>query len=345
MDLGTVDSMDRRLKKVKAIGLISGGLDSLIAAKILQDQGIEVVGVTFSTPFWDYRKAVRNGEKAGIPMRVLDISEEHFRIVKSPLYGYGSNMNPCIDCHGLMIRKAGDMMVEEGAEFIFTGEVLGQRPMSQRRETLKIVEKLSGYEGKVLRPLSARLLPETEPEKDGLVDRSKLLAISGRGRKEQLRLAEYYSIGEYDTPGGGCLLTKEGYSKKLKTLLYIVPDAEVRHAELLKHGRLFVVGGRFCFIVGRHAGDNLILSSSAASSDVLFYCEGIPGPVGLLLNASDGLQVEGEDIIDQASSIIASFSDADKGSKIRVSLKQGNEVVKREVIVVSRTLFNDCFVK
>jgi len=337
--------MNHQLKKIKAIGLISGGLDSLIAAKIVQEQDIEVIGVTFSTPFWDYRKAVKIGEKAGIPMKVLDISEEHFRIVKSPLYGYGSNMNPCVDCHALMIRKAGDVMAEEGAAFIFTGEVLGQRPMSQRRETLKIVEKLSGYEGKVLRPLSARLLPETEPEKKGLVDRSKLLAISGRGRKKQLELAEYYSIREYDTPGGGCLLTKEGYSKKLKTLLCLIPDAEPRHAELLKHGRLFVVGGKYCFIVGRHAGDNSILNSSATSSDVLFYCEGIPGPVGLLLNACNGLQVEGEDIIDQASSIIASFSDAHKGSKIRVSLKQGSDVVKREVTVVSRTRFDDCFVK
>jgi tRNA-specific 2-thiouridylase len=339
---GTVIKTERQLEKIKAIGLISGGLDSLIAAKILQDQGIEVVGVTFSTPFWDYRKAVRIGEKAGIPMKVLDISEEHFRIVKAPLYGYGSNMNPCVDCHALMIRKAGDIMVEEGAEFIFTGEVLGQRPMSQRKETLKIVEKLSGYEGKVLRPLSARLLPETEPEKKGLVDRSRLLAISGRGRKEQLKLAEYYSISEYDTPGGGCLLTKEGYSRKLKTLLCLVPDAEVRHAELLKHGRLFVVDGKYCFIVGRHADDNVILSSSATSSDVLFYCEGIPGPVGLLLNASD---IQEDIIINQASSIIASFSDADKGAKIRVSFKRGNEVVKREVTVVSRTRFDDCFIK
>jgi tRNA-specific 2-thiouridylase len=204
------------------------------------------------------------------------------------------------------------------------------------------VEKLSGYEGKVLRPLSARLLPETEPEKKGLVDRSRLLAISGRSRKEQLKLAEYYSISEYDTPGGGCLLTKEGYSRKLKTLLCLVPDAEVRHAELLKHGRLFVVDGKYCFIVGRHAGDNVILSSSATSSDVLFYCEGIPGPVGLLLNASD---IQEDIIIGQASSIIASFSDADKGAKIRVSFKRGNEVVKRKVTVVSRTLFDGCFVK
>ncbi|MEJ5300012.1 MAG: tRNA 4-thiouridine(8) synthase ThiI [Thermodesulforhabdaceae bacterium] len=334
--------MSQGIKKVKAVGLISGGLDSLIAAKVLQDQGIDVIGVTFSTPFWDCSKAVRIGEKAGIPMKVLDISEEHFRVVKSPVYGYGANMNPCIDCHALMIRKAGEVMIKEGAEFVFTGEVLGQRPMSQRRDTLKAVEKLSGYEGKILRPLSARLLPATEPERLGLVDRSRLLAISGRGRKEQLRLAEHYSIKEYDTPGGGCLLTKEGYSKKLKTLLHLIPNAGVRHAELIKHGRFFVVGGRYCFLVGRHSSDNSILSALAGLSDVLFYCEGIPGPVGLLLNACNDIR---EDVIEESASIIASLSDADKGSSIIILLKCGNKVRKTEVTVVSRNQFNDRFIK
>lgn len=327
-------------KKVKALGLISGGLDSLIAAKILEDQGIEVIGVTFSAPFWDYRKALILGEKAGIPMKVLDIEKEHFELVKRPVYGYGSNMNPCIDCHALMIRKAGEAMEEMGAFFIFTGEVVGQRPMSQRREALKLVEKLSGYEGKVLRPLSARLLPETEPEKQGLVDRSRLLAIGGRGRKDQIKLARYYGIREYDTPGGGCLLTREGYAKKLRFLMSLFPEAEVRHAKILKHGRLFIILEKFCFVVGRHDVDNRAIIDLSKRKDVVFFCKGIPGPVGILLNFTDALS---EEAIREAALILASLSDAEVGSTVEILSKHLDTVNKIQVRVVDRGQFgNQC---
>lgn len=331
-----------RSGKIRAIGLISGGLDSLIAAKLIQEQGIEVVGMTFSTPFWDCRKALIMGEKAGIPMKVVNIEDEHFAIVKNPVHGYGSNLNPCIDCHALMIRKAGEALQEMEASFIFTGEVVGQRPMSQRREALKIVERLSGYEGKVLRPLSARLLPETDPEKQGIVDRSRLLAIGGRGRKKQMELAEYYGIKEYDTPGGGCLLTKEGYSNKLRMLLTLFPDADVRHAKILKHGRLFVVQEKFCFVVGRHAGDNLAIMSLAAKTDIVFSCRGIPGPVGVLLNFSDHFT---ENAIREAALILASLSDAERGAQIEISMQHLDSLGLMEVPVVDRSRFNAAFIR
>ncbi len=329
-------------KRVRAIGLISGGLDSLIAAKLLQDQGIEVIGMTFSSPFWDCRKAVAIGEKAGIPMKVLDIAEEHFSIVKRPVYGYGSNMNPCIDCHALMIRKAGESLDKEGADFIFTGEVVGQRPMSQRREALRTVEKLSGYEGKVLRPLSAKLLPETIPEVMGLVDRSKLLGIGGRGRKEQLKLASHYGIEEYETPGGGCLLTKEGYAKKLKVLLAHFPDASVRHAELLKHGRLFVIQEKFCLIVGRQAGDNAAIMALSRKEDIVFSCDRIPGPVGILIHSGVNCAPE---IIEECAEIVASYSDADRNARINIIYKCSGETRTVEVKVLNRNLFYDRFIK
>lgn len=331
-----------RSGKIRAIGLISGGLDSLIAARLIQEQGIEVIGMTFSTPFWDCRKAIIIGERAGIPMKVVNIEDEHFAMVKRPVYGYGSNMNPCIDCHALMIRKAGEALQEMSASFIFTGEVVGQRPMSQRREALKIVERLSGYEGKVLRPLSARLLPETDPEKQGIVDRSRLLAIGGRGRKKQMELAKYYGIKEYDTPGGGCLLTKEGYSNKLKTLLALFPDADVRHAKILKHGRLFVVQGKFCFVVGRHADDNMALINLVSKTDVLFSCRGIPGPVGILLNSENDFP---KDAVQEAALILASLSDAKHGTQIEVSMQHLDSLHLMEIPVVDRNRFNAALIR
>ncbi|MCX7822159.1 MAG: tRNA 4-thiouridine(8) synthase ThiI [Syntrophobacterales bacterium] len=329
-------------QKIKAIGLISGGLDSLIAAKLIQDQGIEVIGITFSSPFWDYRRTLAIGEKAGIPMKVIDMGEEHFGIVKNPTYGYGSYMNPCIDCHALMIKKAAEVMEETGASFIFTGEVVGQRPMSQRKEALRIIEKLSGYEGKILRPLSALLLPESEPEKQGLVDRSRLLGIGGRGRKEQLSLAKYYGIMEYDTPGGGCLLTKEGYAKKLKVLLSLFPNAHVRHAEILKYGRLFVIQEKFCLVVGRHSEDNAAISTMAKEEEAIFYCKKIPGPVGILLNLRDHLS---ESVVQEAALILASLSDAERGHQVEVSFRHLGRSDTITVIAIYRDQLGSRFIK
>lgn len=308
-------------RKTKAIGLISGGLDSLLAAKLIQDQGIEVIGVSFLTPFWDCEMAVKAATEAGIPIRVVDISGEHLEVVKNPKYGYGSNMNPCIDCHGLMLRVAGRIMEEEGADFLFTGEVLGQRPMSQRRDALKSVEKLSGYEGFVLRPLSAKLLPETEPEKRGLVDRSRLLAIRGRGRKDQMKLAKVYGLKTYATPAGGCLLTKEGFSRKMKRLLEIMPDAQTRHVEMIKSGRLCVIGERIILFVGRNASDNRRLDILASPpEDFKLRVIGVPGPRGVMCGGGS----ERDKYTELAASVLATFSDASPDENVTVEVMKEN---------------------
>ncbi|MGA7875473.1 MAG: tRNA 4-thiouridine(8) synthase ThiI, partial [Desulfoferrobacter sp.] len=187
-------------KKAKGIGLLSGGLDSILAVKVLQQQDLDLIGIIFSTPFFGPKPGVDYEGMLSIPVMVLDIGEKHLEMLKKPVYGYGSQMNPCIDCHGLMLREAGRIMEQEDADFLFTGEVLGQRPMSQRRDSLRSVEKLSGYLGRVLRPLSAKLLAPTIVELEGLVDRGLLLDIHGRSRKKQMTLVKQFGLKDYPQP-------------------------------------------------------------------------------------------------------------------------------------------------
>lgn len=195
---------------VKALGLCSGGLDSMLAGLVLREQGIQVHWVSFETPFFSAAKARRASEMTGIPLTVQPIYPIYMQMLLDPPAGYGRYMNPCMDCHSLMFRLAGEMMRERGFDFLFSGEVLGQRPMSQKKPSLRYVEKHSGFDGLILRPLSAKLLPETIPEKEGLVDRDRLLDITGRSRKRQIDLAQQFGITNYPAPAGGCLLTDIG---------------------------------------------------------------------------------------------------------------------------------------
>lgn len=265
-------------KKVKAIGLLSGGLDSTLAAKVLKDQGIEVKGVTFSTGFCvtDWKRAVpkpgtdpkklrnealRAGADLEIPVEVIDISAEYMKILTAPKYGYGKNINPCIDCRAFMLTKAREIMEREGADFVFTGEVLGQRPMSQRRDALRIVEKESGLTGKLLRPLSAKILPETPMEKEGLVQREELLSIQGRSRTTQLRLINEAGFTDVPTPAGGCcFLADETFARKYKDLVghrtEVVAQEEI---VLLKCGRHLRISPTLKAILGRHESENEFL--------------------------------------------------------------------------------------
>ncbi|MCX7982767.1 MAG: tRNA 4-thiouridine(8) synthase ThiI [Syntrophales bacterium] len=273
--------------KPKAIALISGGLDSILAVKVITDQGIEVHGVTFSTPFFGPEKAIKAAKAIGLPLSVLDITEEHLQMLKSPRYGYGRHMNPCIDCHTLMINQAGKLMEKLQAHFIVTGEVMGQRPMSQGKQTLALVAKNSGYGELVLRPLSARLLPETKPEREGLVQREKLLAIQGRSRKVQMALAAHYGIREYSTPAGGCLLTDPAFSRRLKDLLRFHPDPTRRDIELLKYGRHFRFSERIKIIVGRNNDDNKALLSLVKEGDDVLHLLNHPGPTVIIPGGGD----------------------------------------------------------
>jgi tRNA-uridine 2-sulfurtransferase len=272
-------------KKTKGVGLLSGGLDSMLAVRILQAQDVEVIGVTCATFFFSADPGIKAGITLGIPVHVLDLGESHLEMLKKPVYGYGHFMNPCIDCHALMLQEAGRFMEEQGADFLFTGEVLGQRPMSQRRNALRSVENLAGYPGRILRPLSARLLAPTIAEIQGLIDREQLLDIHGRSRKPQMALAENFGITEYPQPGGGCVLTKEGFGKKLGALLANFPHARAREVELLKWGRHFLLPEGSLCVIGRNETDNDRLQSLAKSSDVLLRVADYPGPLGLLLTS------------------------------------------------------------
>jgi tRNA-specific 2-thiouridylase len=294
----------------KAMGLISGGLDSILAAKLLLEQGINVVGISFVTPFFNSLGAERAAKGLGVPLQVLDITEPHLAMLRHPRHGYGNNMNPCIDCHALMLREAGGKMEEGGGNFLFTGEVLGQRPMSQNKGALRVVERESGYEGVILRPLSAQLLPETIPEREGTVDRKQLLAIKGRSRKRQMELADQYHITEYLSPAGGCLLTDPVFSRRLSDLFHNQEDVQIRDIELLKMGRHLRLTEALKVIVGRHAQDNERILQLAAPGDDLLKVEGYPGPLCLI---PYGGILEG---IRLAASICVRYSDAPTGEEV-----------------------------
>ena len=295
-----------QILKVKCIGLFSGGLDSILAAKIIMALGVEVTGVTCTTPFFSPEKAKAAAKKIGLHLIEADITKEHLDMLKAPRYGYGKNMNPCIDCHTLMLKIAGRMMEDREADFIFTGEVLGQRPMSQNRQSLSIVAKNSGYQEYILRPLSALLLPETRPEIEGKVDRQRLLAIKGRGRKDQIEMARRYGIDHYSAPAGGCLLTDPMFSKRLRDLFQHTMDFHIRDIELLKYGRHFRINEFSKAIVGRNSIENEALQRLSHEEDTVIYMEQFPGPTVIVPYGSD------EPTILSAASLCASYSDAPK---------------------------------
>ena len=305
---------------VKAISLFSGGLDSIVSVKLIQDQGIEVLGLTFRTPFFGEEKPAAAARLIGLPLVVLDITGEHLAIVRAPRYGYGKNMNPCIDCHTLMLKIAGKEMEARGLDFIFTGEVLGQRPMSQSRQMLHVVAKNSGYADRVVRPLSARLLPETLPEREGKVDRERLLDISGRGRKRQMEMAERYGITEYANPAGGCLLTDPMFSRRLKDLFARKPDFTPRDLELLKVGRHIRLDDRNKVIVGRNKRDNQALEPLATPHDAVFQMKDFPGPLCMLPGGGP------EEAERAAAAICAAYGDTPKdAAEVTVKCRRGGD--------------------
>ncbi|MBW1990210.1 MAG: tRNA 4-thiouridine(8) synthase ThiI, partial [Deltaproteobacteria bacterium] len=271
-------------RKIRALGLCSGGLDSILAARVLMDQGIEVHWVTFETPFFPADKARAASRATGVPLRVLRITPRYMEMLRNPRLGFGKNMNPCRDCHALMFSLAGEIMDAEGFDFLFSGEVLGQRPLSQNKGALRYVEKASGREGDIVRPLSARRLPPSGPEIRGLVDRERLLDLSGRSRKPQTALAEQYGITSFPSPAGGCLLTDEGFSRRLSDLMAHQENIAERELELLKHGRHFRLGPGAKAVVGRTRADNESIKAHLdPAADTVVSMEGRPGPLVLLL--------------------------------------------------------------
>lgn len=275
---------------MKAIALISGGLDSILAAKVIKEQDIDTLPLNFKIPFAcrDKKISSKDGEivslvlnSLGVELKVVDISNEFLDLLVKPKHGFGSNMNPCIDCKILMLNKAEELMKEWDAQFVITGEVLGQRPMSQHRGALELIERKSGLVGLVLRPLSARLLSETIPEKEGWVKRNKLLNFSGRTRRPQINLAKYFQIKNYPNASGGCLLTDPEFSKRLKELI-IHQELSIDNIELLKMGRHFRISQDTKLIVGRDEKENEQLVKLVKDNDYLFMPgEKIAGPTSL----------------------------------------------------------------
>jgi tRNA U34 2-thiouridine synthase MnmA/TrmU len=275
------------LSKIRAIALLSGGLDSQLAARVIQEQAIDVLAVTFVAPFHQdplpgqKLSAETAAANLGVPLTILRPREAFLEILKHPKHGYGKNMNPCVDCHAFMFRQAGGLMREVGASFLATGEVLGQRPMSQMRHSLRVVEKESGIEGYLLRPLSAKLLPPTIPEQQGWVDREKLLDIEGRSRKRQMELARAYGLKDYPSPAGGCLATDPEFAHRVKDL-FAHGDPTLNDLDLLKHGRHFRLDACTKAVVGRCREDNEFIQGLALPSDWLLELRDMPGPLTLL---------------------------------------------------------------
>lgn len=288
------------MKKPSAIALFSGGLDSILAVVLLQEQGIEVHPVFFSTPYIYPDRALEFAAKNGLQLDVLEISEEHLQMMKAPRYGFGKNFNPCIDCHGLMFAQAAALLPRYGANFLVSGEVLGQRPMSQRRDALQSVGKLSGHADLIVRPLSQKLLPDTLPIREGWVDKELLLDISGRGRQRQMELAQKYKL-QYPGPGGGCLLTDPSFSHRLREL---INHAQESHAQiaLLRWGRHFRLSPTLKLIVGRHKADNERLYEQNFPG-LWLRLRDFEGPLGLLTDA----QASSEQIA-LAASILLSYA-------------------------------------
>ncbi|MEM2759723.1 MAG: hypothetical protein QXU32_04645 [Nitrososphaerales archaeon] len=312
-------------EKPKAVALLSGGLDSTLATRLMKEQGIDVKAVAIKTPFCDFDcghgcgfRVMEVAEKLGVELKTFYLGEEYLDMLKNPKHGYGSGMNPCIDCREMMFKVARNYMEEIDAKFVVTGEVLEQRPMSQNARALKLIEKESGLEGKVLRPLSAMHLAETEAERSGLVRREKLLSIRGRTRKMQIELAKRFGITDYPNSAGGCLLTDPQFARRTKDLFLHTEKPTLNDTELLKVGRHFRIANNAKLIVGRNKDENDIISSLALAHDLLLEVKDYKGPVALLRGSHD------EDMMRIAASIVCRYSDARAGNECAVTIKNSD---------------------
>jgi tRNA-specific 2-thiouridylase len=339
--------------KIKALALFSGGLDSILAARLIMDQGIEVEAVQFVTPFFNYHVLEDIGgqqqmvmKKYGITLLVEDISEEYLQLLHRPDHGFGKHFNPCIDCKIMMLRRAKEMLAERGASFLISGEVLGQRPMSQRRDTLNVVERDSGTRSLLLRPLCAQLMTETEAEKRGWVDRSKLLRMSGRGRSQQMALAAAYGITDYPAPAGGCILADPILSRRIEQLYSsgtMISGREITVFEVrsLLIGRQFLLPGGSWLILGRDEKENMKLEKLAGEKDMILLMENWPGPLGVLKPCAAGGEGNLADDIERAAGLVVRYGKNGKvGGCQTVTCLAGGERRELQTAPLSETLYS-----
>ena len=312
--------------KRKAIALLSGGLDSTLAVKMMLDMDIDVEALNFTSPFCTCTgknsgcksEAVRVAQEFDIPIKVVHKGLDYLEIVRNPRHGYGKGVNPCVDCRIYLLRKAKEYMAECGADFIITGEVLGQRPMSQRRDSLRVIERESGLEGLLLRPLSAQHFEPTIPEQEGWVDREKLLAIKGRCRKELFQLADDLDVKNYPCPAGGCLLTELSFVPKVRDIFDHCDELNLRDFRMLKIGRHFRIGPHTKVIIGRDENDNRLLEAAMQPDETsLFWLDGNT-PAGVVMGIQD------ETSLDLACRILLRYTRAEPGATCRLAVRSND---------------------
>ncbi len=333
------------MKEVTALALFSGGLDSILAARLVTTLGIHVVCVKFVTPFFDYELIADQEsykqevlDKYGLEVILYDLSENYLDLLHNPSHGFGKNFNPCIDCKILMCTRAKELMHEYGASFIISGEVLGQRPMSQRRDTLRVIERDSDNHGLLLRPLSAKLMTPTLAETEGLIEREKLLDFSGRGRSRQIRLAADYGITDFPAPAGGCILADPILSKRIAKIYkdeFAVKSDEITVTDirLLLVGRQFVLPGEHWLIVGRNEKENNQIEGFAQEGDTLLYMPDRPGPAALLRRKKRPQQGKTVDrtVLENAAGLVVRYGKKvkgkDPGAEVLISCDGTSETI------------------
>ncbi|MEA3328746.1 MAG: tRNA 4-thiouridine(8) synthase ThiI [Candidatus Omnitrophota bacterium] len=317
----------------KAVILFSGGLDSILAGRLMLEQQIEIEAVNFMSVFFIKNEALPTIDNIGVKLKIFDITPEHICIVKSPQYGYGKNMNPCLDCRVCMLKKAAEYMKEAGASFLVTGEVLGERPMSQRQEAFNLVEKAAGLKGKILRPLSAKLLRPTIAEQNGIVNRNKLLNIQGRGRNYQIDLAKQKGISNYPVPSGGCLLTDPEFSDRLRELL-ANQSPEVSDIQLLKYGRHFRLSNGFKVIIARDEKEIECLLGLAEQGDMIFDLADFAGPITIVKGRRN---TDGLGWIKNIAALTARYSKVRDKKEVRVKYCCVPQKTEEYVLVTPRS--------
>ena len=326
----------------KAVALFSGGLDSTLSVLTVLRHGVGVTALKFVTPFdhdiadtsSSFRNLLHTAEQFRFEVRIFELSDQFMEIVKKPKFGYGRNMNPCIDCRILMLKAAKDFMEKTEADFIISGEVLGQRPMSQRKNILYLIDKEAGVTDYVLRPLSAKLLKITIPEIKGIINREMLFDFRGRSRKPQMTLAKDFGLTDYPAPAGGCLLTEPHYAHRLKDLFTYQPDPDLDDLSLLRIGRHFRFSPSCKIIVGRNKIENEKIWSLSAKG-CLLKVEGYGSPTTLIIGEIT------DEAVRVAASLCARYSDAKNLSAVDISIYKNGDIFRIQAIPSDESLLEN----
>ncbi len=322
-------------RPVRAIGLISGGLDSLLAVRVVREQGIAVLAVSFESPFFHADRARRAADAAGVPLRVVDFTRDILELIDHPRHGFGQGLNPCIDCHARMLRRADEIRRAEGYDFLFTGEVLDQRPMSQTNRTLKLVAQEGGVEEVLVRPLSAQVLPESAVERRGWIDRARLLGLRGRSRRGHREVAARYGITDLPAVAGGCCLAEPNFAARLRELRRHGESGDLDAIRLLFHGRHFRLSPEIKFIVGRDEADNAALERLRPRGYLLLHAAEGNGPTCLLQATANDRELA------EAAAILARYLKAAARGPVRIAVRMPDE--SREEALTASPMPDDLF--